>query len=152
MNVTVKKLETTDIDQFIDLVNLFGEVFEMRDFIPPATKRLQQTLDHPGFMAFVAMANKEMAGGLSAYILAPYYSEKPLAYIFDLAVLSRFQRQKIGTTLITHLKDYCRDRGFEEVFVQADVVDDYALQFYRSTGITEEEDVRHFYYSLSTAH
>jgi aminoglycoside 3-N-acetyltransferase I len=39
--------------------------------------------------------------------------------------------------------------GFEEVFVQADEADDYALDFYRTTKPTNEEKVRHFYYSLS---
>jgi aminoglycoside 3-N-acetyltransferase I len=43
---------------------------------------------------------------------------------------------------------YCRERGYEEVFVQADKVDDYAIDFYRATPITAEEEVVHFYYSL----
>ncbi len=100
------------------------------------------------FMAFVATMEHEVVGGLTVYILDQYYKDQPLAYIYDLAVSERFQRRGVGTKLIDFLKDYCRARGFEEIFVQADVVDEYALKFYRSTGITEEEEVRHFYYSL----
>jgi aminoglycoside 3-N-acetyltransferase I len=39
-------------------------------------------------------------------------------------------------------------RGFEEVFVQADKIDTNAVDFYRSTKPTEEEQVLHFYYRL----
>jgi len=87
-------------------------------------------------------------GGLTGYRLDPYYSEKPLAYIYDLAVKKERQRQGIGKKLIEEVTQYFANEGFEEVFVQADKEDDYALDFYRSTVPTEEEDVSHFYYRI----
>ena len=81
-------------------------------------------------------------------MLDQYYCKKPLAYIYDLAVLKDFQRQGIGKSLVKHLKEYCKKEGFDEVFVQADRTDDYAVDFYRMTKPTNEEDVIHFYYSL----
>ncbi|MDX3912993.1 MULTISPECIES: GNAT family N-acetyltransferase [Olivibacter] len=71
-----------------------------------------------------------------------------MAYIFDLAVASLWQRQGIGNALIMHTKSYFRQNGYSEVFVQADKIDDYAVDFYRKTNPTEEEDVLHFYYTL----
>lgn len=44
--------------------------------------------------------------------------------------------------------DYCRREGFEEIFVQADKVDDYAIDFYRSTNPTTEQQVVQFSYVL----
>ena len=41
-----------------------------------------------------------------------------------------------------------QSKNLEELFVQADKVDDYAIDFYRATGPTNEEQVIHFYYSL----
>jgi len=73
---------------------------------------------------------------------------KPLAYLYDLAVLNEYQQQGIGRKLIQYINDFCRTEGFEEVFVQADEADEYALRFYRSTKPTDEERVRHFYYTL----
>jgi aminoglycoside 3-N-acetyltransferase I len=148
MNLEIAKLGPADVDMFTELIKIFSEVFEMKDFNPPVKSHLQNTLNKPGFMAFAATIDSEIVGGMTVYILDQYYSEKPLAYLFDLAILKKYQRRRIGTELIGFLKDYCRYEGFEEIFVQADVVDDYALEFYRSTGITEEEDVRHFYYLL----
>ncbi len=102
----------------------------------------------PNFLTLVAKAGSKVLGGLTVYILDQYYSKKPLAYIYDLAVLKKFQRRGIGKSLIKYLTDYCKENGFEEVFVQADRIDDYALNFYRSTKVTNEEDVIHFYYLL----
>lgn len=39
-------------------------------------------------------------------------------------------------------------RLFEQVFAQANKDEDQAMDFYRSTRPTEEENVLHFYYSL----
>jgi aminoglycoside 3-N-acetyltransferase I len=72
-----------------------------------------------------------------------------LAYLYDLAVLPEYQRKGVGKKLINFTNSYCKERGFEEVYVQADKADDYALDFYRSTNPTKEEDVSHFYYKLN---
>jgi aminoglycoside 3-N-acetyltransferase I len=69
--------------------------------------------------------------------------------VYDLAIDKEFQRKGIGKQLIAAVNKHCREMGFEEVFVQADKVDEYALDFYRSTNTTEEEDVSHFYYTLN---
>lgn len=47
--------------------------------------------------------------------------------------------------MIEFTNEFFRQKGFEEVFVQADKVDDYAIDFYRSTKPTDEEQVVHFY-------
>jgi aminoglycoside 3-N-acetyltransferase I len=68
-------------------------------------------------------------------------------YIYDLAVDSRHQRKGIGAKLIAAITSFCKAEGMQEVFVQADRVDEHAVEFYRKTGATEE-DVLHFYYDL----
>lgn len=93
--------------------------------------------------------NTKIVGGLSVYILEQYYSKKPLAYLYDLAVLKEFQRKGVGRKLMEFVTRYCRQKGIEEVFVQADKADEYAIEFYRSTKPTNEEQVVHFTYRLS---
>lgn len=148
MALEIKKLDTTNIDQFIALIYLFEEVFEMKNFILPPKEHLQYVLDRPGFFVFVAIQDNQIVGGLTAYTFEQYYAQKPLAYVFDLAVKAQFQRKGIGKKLMAAITSFCQQIGYEEVFVQADKVDDYALDFYRSTPITNEEEVVHFYYSL----
>ena len=146
----IERLGKNDISKFIELIRLFEVVFEMKDFSIPDSKHLQTLLNNNDFFVFVALLENRVAGGLTSYVLEQYYWEKPLAYIFDLAVHTDLQRQGIGKKLIAAANEFYKERGFEEVFVQADKVDEYAIDFYRSTKPTEEEQVVHFYYTLNT--
>nr|5F46_A Chain A, aminoglycoside acetyltransferase meta-AAC0020 [uncultured bacterium]5F46_B Chain B, aminoglycoside acetyltransferase meta-AAC0020 [uncultured bacterium]5F47_A Chain A, aminoglycoside acetyltransferase meta-AAC0020 [uncultured bacterium]5F47_B Chain B, aminoglycoside acetyltransferase meta-AAC0020 [uncultured bacterium]5F48_A Chain A, aminoglycoside acetyltransferase meta-AAC0020 [uncultured bacterium]5F48_B Chain B, aminoglycoside acetyltransferase meta-AAC0020 [uncultured bacteriu len=144
----IERLAENDLPKFIQLIRLFEAVFEMKNFSIPDSEHLQKLLNQNNFYVFVALLENKIVGGLTSYVLEQYYSEKPLAYIYDLAVDTNWQRQGIGKKLITATNQFYTEKGFEEVFVQADKVDDYALDFYRSTKPTAEEQVVHFYYTL----
>lgn len=145
----IKRLQEGDLNGFIDLINLFEEVFEMKDFLIADAVHLQNLLNRNDFNVFVAFKNDVVVGGLTTYVLERYYSEKPLAYIYDLAVDTNLQRHGIGKRLIAETNKFYKDKGFEEVFVQADKVDEYALDFYRKTNPSKEEQVVHFSYNLN---
>ncbi len=144
----IKILSQQDIHEFLGLIEVFEESFEMNNFSKPDTKYLQNVLAKPDFLVLAAIRDQRVLGGLTVYILDQYYSNKPLAYIYDLAISKNFQRMGIGKALIQYLKDYCKENNFEEVFVQVNRIDQYALDFYRLTKPTNEKDVIHFNYSL----
>ncbi|PRD47996.1 AAC(3)-I family aminoglycoside 3-N-acetyltransferase [Sphingobacterium haloxyli] len=144
----IKKLSKEDISLFEKLIKLFEDVFEMKSFNMPNVEHLHFLLAKEEFHAFVALDDSCVIGGLTAYTLNQYYSTKPLAYIFDLAVLRTHQRQGLGKELIQQTKVYFKQQGFEEVFVQADNADEYAVDFYRKTYPAQEENVFHFSYFL----
>lgn len=148
MKVEIKILQQNNIDEFNELISVFEDVFKMEFFERPGRSHLEKLLNRKNFFAVVAHAEKKIIAGLTVYVLDQYYSEKPLAYIYDLAVMTEYQRKGIGKKLIGFTIEYCRQKGFEEIFVQADKVDDYAIDFYRSTKPTNEEQVVHFYYKL----
>ena len=147
MELKIEKLKPTDIQKFIELIRVFEDVFEMENFVMTNQNHLQNLLNKDDFFVFVAIADNQVIGGLTVYTLQQYYSVYPQAYIYDLAVKTNLQRQGIGRRLIKSLTDYCKEKEYECVFVQADKVDDYALDFYRSTGATEQQVV-HFDYAL----
>ncbi|TRX48061.1 GNAT family N-acetyltransferase [Fulvivirga sp. M361] len=147
-NVIVHKLDEHDFEKFVKVIRLFERVFEMENFSIPPLVHLQKLLSKHDFFVFVALQDGIVTGGLTAYVLEQYYSEKPLAYIYDLAVDTPYQRQGIGKALIEGMNHFCQEKGFEEVFVQADKAEDDVIDFYRSTLPTEEEQVVHFYYTL----
>lgn len=146
MDIEIQKISNNDLHGLTDLIEVFVEVFEMEDFVYPGKNHLGRLLQKENFFAVTAKIDNIVVGGLTVYVIDQYYSTKPLAYIYDLAVLTAFQRKGIGKKLIDFTNNYCRQKGFEEVFVQADKVDGYALDFYRSTQPTNEEQVVHFYY------
>lgn len=147
--IKIERLKKGDLAKFIELVRLFEVVFEMKDFSIPDSKYLNGVLNRNDFFVFVAIFEGKVVGGLTTYVLMQYYSKKPLAYIYDLAVDTNHQRQGIGKKLISATNEFYKKKGFEEVFVQADKVDEYAIDFYRSTKPAEEEQVVHFSYSLN---
>lgn len=149
MSVSIKKLKRCDIQEFTQLIAVFERVFEMQGFSIPPENHLQELLIDDKFMVFVAQdEDQNVIAGLTAYTLVQYYSVRPLVYIFDLAVEQKFQRQGIGQALIRSINNYCKEAGMQEVFVQADKPDQYAIDFYRATAPSAEEDVTHFYYTL----
>lgn len=145
INCSIQK--TKEIAHFYALIRLFEEVFEMKDFVMPPADHLEKLLARDDFFVFVALLDGQVIGGLTSYTLRQYYSISPLVYVYDLAVAIEYQRRGIGKMLIADIQNYCKGIGVEEVFVQADVADGYALDFYRSNGATAE-DVVHFYYPL----
>ncbi len=145
----IQILKHNDLDKLNELISVFENVFEMENFKRPGKAHLQKLLDKDTFFAVIATTENKVIAGLTVYLLDQYYSEKPLAYIYDLAVLTAYQRKGIGKKLIEFITEYCRNKGFEEVFVQADKVDDYAIDFYRLTKPTNEEQVVHFSYVLT---
>ncbi len=148
-NSEIRTLGPQDGEVFKQLLRVFERVFEMQDFRVPDDAHLADVLQRNDFIVLCACDGDRVIGGLTAYVLHQYYSTRPLVYIFDLAVLPEYQRRGIGRALITAIRTLSTARGYEEVFVQADVADTYALDFYRSTKPTEEEEVRHFYYTLN---
>lgn len=147
-NMEYKLLTQSDTGAFLELLELFEVVFEMEPFVRPDETYLRALLVSENFFSIVAAKDGRVVGGLTVYVLKQYFSKKPLAYIMDLAVMTQFQRQGIGSQLIDLTRRHCRELGCEELFVQADRVDDYALDFYRKTNPSTEEDVLHYTYRL----
>ncbi len=148
ISISVRKLKNEELSDFIDLIRLFEDVFEMKDFKIPDSAHLQRLLKLNNFHVFVATSKGSIVGGLTTYVLEQCYSEKTIAYILDLAVDTKLQRRGIGRKLIAATNSYFENKGFEEVFVQADRIDDYAIDFYQKTNPSKEEDVIHFSYQL----
>jgi ribosomal protein S18 acetylase RimI-like enzyme len=127
---------------------LYEEVFEMTDFKMPPAAYLQTLLEKEHIIFYVALADEEVIGGLTAYVLNSVYFAAAEIYIYDLAIEKAHQRRGIGTRLIAELKNYCAQLGHKEVFVQADLEDQHAVDFYHKTGGLPE-NVIHFSYALT---
>lgn len=148
MDIEIKKLSPRDVDQFVELIRVFEDVFEMKDFSIPDKDHLRRVLETENFLAFVAISGGKVLGGLTAHVLQQYYFSTPQVYIYDLGVETGFQRQGIGRSLIAAALRHGKLSGAEEAFVQAELEDEDAIAFYRSTGPADEERALHFSYNL----
>ncbi len=143
--ISYKQIDNTA--DLTSLINLYKEVFELTDATLPPQAHIQTLLDNQGIVFLAAYEEEKVVGGLTAYIMPSVYAEKPEMYLYDLAVLADYQRKGIGRQLLDELKKVGRAHNVSEFYVQADIVDDGALAFYRATGGVEE-DVRHFDYQV----
>ncbi|WP_375578279.1 GNAT family N-acetyltransferase [Marivirga tractuosa] len=149
METEIQIIQANRIDDLLALISVFEDVFEMEKFVVPSQTHLQKLLNNEHFLAVVAKSNEKVIAGLTVYVLDQYYSERPIAHIYDLAVSTSYQRKGIGSKLIAFANEYCKQSGFEEVFVQAEKDDDYAIDFYRSTKPAEELEAVHFSYKFT---
>lgn len=147
MEVHIKKLGPGDIDRFAALINVFEEVFDMENLLGPGPGYLENLLKKESFMVYVATFGERVIGGLTAYVLPSYYFQSSEVYIYDLAVDTPFQRKGTGRKLIEAIKTDCKALGLREVFIQADKIDQHAVDFYHATG-GKSADVVHFSYPL----
>lgn len=122
----------------------------MDDFFEQSKENLQKLLERQDFMAVVAMEDEKVVGGLTIYMLQHYYHEKPLAYIYDLAVHTQWQRKGIGRKLMNETLMICKEYGAEVAFVEAEKEDAHAVDFYRITNPGDEMEVFHFSYDLNS--
>ncbi|MDW3209083.1 MAG: GNAT family N-acetyltransferase [Reichenbachiella sp.] len=145
----IKKLFSQDVNDFSKLIQVFENVFEWGNFNFPTQAHLRKLLNNSNFFVFVAKDGDELIGGLTAHVLDRYDNENPSVYVYDLAILTNYQRKGIGKKLMSTLNEYCEKNGFNEVFVQAETDDFQAVNFYRTTPISEELQATHFTYSFN---
>lgn len=144
----IKRLNPDEAEDFIKLIEIFKEVFE-NDATLPSKTYLTKLLSNPDFIVFVVKINHKVVGGLTIYVLHQYYIEKPSAYIYDVGISPEFQGKGIGIALISEGCKFCKENGFEDAYLEAELDDNEAINFYRKTQISSEMKAIHFTYSFA---
>lgn len=145
MNYSYKLLTGADVPLFKALLNVFGQAFEEVETYQgkvPSDAYLKSLLEKDHFITLVVLSDREVVGGLTAYVLEKFEQERKEVYIYDLAVSVEHRRKGLATGLIEELKRIAKEKGAYVIFVQADLEDAPAIQLYESIGV--REDVLHF--------
>lgn len=145
----IKQLNTTDIEDFKNLIEIFREVFENKDKTPD-NDYLGRLLANPDFLVFVVKINNRVVGGLTIHILHGYYTTKPAAYIYDVGITPDFQGKGLGKALMEEVLKFCEKNGFDNAYVEAESEDREAVNFYRKTNPSTEMNAIHFTYSFDS--
>lgn len=130
--IVYKKLQAGNDSEFSELVLLFNKEFESSNYVN--TENIKRLLKNSHFVCFAAFIDNEIVGGLTAYELEMYDQAGSAMYIYDLAVSKAYQRKGIGSGLIHEIMDDCRAKEIKDLFVQAEEVDQHAIQFYKKIG------------------
>jgi aminoglycoside 3-N-acetyltransferase I len=140
----IKQLTNSDLSIFKSLIELFNTVFEEESLIG-SDAHLLKLLGNKSFIAFAAVSEHEVLGGLTAYELPMVHSDASEIILYDMAVSLENQRMGIGKRLIQALKQYCVKNNIETFFVMAHEEDEHAIEFYHSTGGKSEKVVNFLY-------
>lgn len=143
----IKRLEPSDLNYLIDLLRIYQEVFEIENFQFPDDDYLLSLLRKEDFHVFVSLHEGRVIAGLTGYTLAAYYESSYQMYLYDLGVTPAHQRKGVGRTLLNALKDYCHQKGYTEFYVQADLDDQHAMDFYQANGGVPQR-VMHYTYAV----
>jgi len=149
-NLKISRIQGNEIEQFKELVELLNEVFEESNQVA-SERQLKKLLNKPDFHVIAAIKEDKVIGGLTAYELEQYYTDKSELYIYDIAVKIELHNQGIGKKLIDYLIDYSTKNGIKGIFVEAHSEDEQAVKFYESTfGKSEKVDL--FNFEIKTTH
>ncbi|GJD77853.1 AAC(3)-I family aminoglycoside N-acetyltransferase [Methylobacterium gregans] len=143
--IRVRRLGPADVAALRVLNALFAEAFGDRETYaaePPSDAWLAGLLGREHIVVLVAEQDREIVGGLVAYVFDKIERMRREIYIYDLAVAEAHRRRGAATALIAHLRGIAAARGAWVVFVQADHGDDPAIALYR--GLGNQEEVLHF--------
>ncbi len=143
----IRKLSKNETNEFLRLVEIFNQVFELEIELP-SNEHLHSLLQNNDFFVVAVIDNEKVIGGLTIYVLHQYYSEKPIAYIYDVGMSPAYQGKGIGKKLMEETCKLCKSMGFEEAYVEAESEDLAAVEFYRKTKYSNEMETKHFTYKL----
>lgn len=149
MQTDIKLLTAGNTKAFEDLLHIFKEAFEMEDILIPGEEYLETLLRKKDFLVFAAIQNNMVVAGLTVYLLQPYFSTRPVAFIYDIAVQKVQQRKGTGSRLMEAVLDFCQTNGYDEAFVEADAADTHAVNFYRKTTYTSVVSALQFTYQTN---
>ena len=142
---SIRELQRQDVALMNAMMVMFADSFGDADTYTsalPGKNYLERLLGSKHFIALVALAEKTVVGGLTAYELQKYEQERSEIYIYDLAVAADCRRRGIATALMSQLKAIAVSRGVYVIFVQADLPDTPARSLYAKVGKCTE--VLHF--------
>jgi len=143
----IRRLGEVNVVVAGQLFNLFGEIFGTHSPSTASNPYLKKLLSDNAFICFAVFYNDVPVGGLTGYELPMYYTETSEIYLYDIAITSNFQRQGLGKALLSALRDYGKQNNIKTMFVDAELADTHALDFYRANG-GHEMNVVQFTYQI----
>lgn len=147
MKYNIKKLSAKDISLAKELIILWKTEDGIENPQPPNDLYINTLLAKNSFHIYVALINKAVVGGLTAYELPMFPEEETEMFLYEIGVHQDHRKQGIAAKLIEALKKTWRERNIKIAFVGTTTNNKPAKQLYKSTGANQEK-VAWFIYDL----
>src|SRR5215831_12745197 len=130
---TYRQLTIEDVKLLKELLRVFGHAFndsETYRHAIPSDEYLTNLLGKEHFIVVLAMMERTVVGGLTAYVLEKFEQQRREIYIYDLAVSDAHRRKGVATGTINALRKIAASQGAYVIFVQADLENGPAIALY----------------------
>ena len=125
--IEYKKLSSDDLLTALAMNRDFREGFAEES-------SLRAFLSSPDCWLFAAMLENRIIGFAYGYALQRLNTGRKMLYIHEVGVLDDYQRQGIGTQMLTKLKEACAAEGFCKIFLTCYQNNIVANALYRKAG------------------
>lgn len=144
INFEIKKLESGEVHFAKALILLFG--FDDENQALPPDEYVAKMLARCDFHVIVALENKRLIGGLTAYEMTMFKRETTEMFLYEIEVEKSHRQKGVGKALIEFLKQICDEKGIVEMFVGTEKDNSAARSLYAATGGKADEDSVWFNY------
>ena len=148
MNFTIKKITPAEIGLAKQLFWFFQVDDGISQPVVPSDAYLLEMLSKDDFHVIVALIDGKLAGGLTGYELPMYKRQVREMFLYEIAVKPEFRQKGIAKALIELLKQICKEKGIEEMYVGTSKPNKAAMALYTATGGEQEPDIAWFVYQL----
>lgn len=139
----IRAFKSEDAPQILALSSRFNEIdfLAYRDLDVMTQKQLelaQKSIASNASNIFVAESNGHFLGYLEMSSKKDYFTQKEVAYIEAIAVLSTAEKQGVGQLLMTKAEDWCREQHCTELVLDVFSANQKAISFYGRLGFDKE--------------
>lgn len=144
----VFKLHTTDVGLARELFQYFHSGEGNKTPLEVSDGYIEGVLSRKDFHVLAAVEDKRLLGGLTAYELMRYKSERTDIFLYDIAVKPEHRQHGIGRMLLEALKKLCKDKGIQHAFVITQRFNIAALELFKDLGGQPDMDSIMFEFKL----
>lgn len=144
----VIKLHTTDVGLARELFQYFHSGEGNKTPLEVSDGYIEGILSRKDFHVLAAVEDQKLLGGLTAYELMRYKSERTDIFLYDIAVKPEHRQHGIGRMLLEELKKLCKDKGIQHTFVITQRFNIAALELFKDLGGQPDMDSIMFTFDL----
>lgn len=131
MVITLKRLQVGDELLCARTIN---EVRTPYNELDASDEYLAAFLTHADHYLIVAVSDARPVGFVLGYRMARLQRQQAMMCLYEIDVLPAYQRQGIGTALITELKRLCMQDGIARLWLDTSESNTAAMALYQKTG------------------
>lgn len=144
--IKIKKVESENIPQIIELLREFAEYENLSEFVEITEERLEIALFGEGKTAgaIVVFDDETPIGYAVFYPNFSTFRGQCGFYLEDIYITKSFRKKGVGEMMLKFIAKLGKERGFERIDFLVLEWNEPAVKFYKKLGAVRDKEERHF--------